>query len=110
MSRLSSALPPPPSALTWVAGKRLAEARHGSPLGTHFLAPRSAAAHLAEAPPSPGLAWRLRASWTRLLKTQVPSPLYDPESWKSMESPWSAYQASKLLLKEHGSWDAVPDT
>lgn len=55
VSRLQPALPPPPSALTWVAGERLAGARHGSPLGTHFLAPRSAAAHLAEAPPSPGL-------------------------------------------------------
>lgn len=55
VSRLQPALPPPPSALTWVSGERLAGARHGSPLGTHFLAPRSAAAHLAEAPPSPGL-------------------------------------------------------
>lgn len=60
VSRLRSALPPPPSALTWVAGKRLAGARHGAPLGTHFLPPPSAAAHLAEAPPSSGPARRVR--------------------------------------------------
>lgn len=82
VSRLRSVLPPPPSALTWVAGK-LAVAPHGSPPGTHFLAPRSAALYLAEAPPRSGLAWRVRPSMGPSGNSaQVPSLFCSPVSWK----------------------------
>lgn len=79
--------PRPPSALTWVAGERLAGAQHGSPLGTHFLAPRISAAHLAEAPPSPGLAWRVRPREGQPgHSAQVPPQLYSPMSWKPLRT------------------------
>lgn len=50
VSRLRLSPSPAPSPLTWGAGECLAGALHGPPLGTHFLPPRSAAAHLDRGP------------------------------------------------------------